>query len=45
MVADRCPLREICKYAWVNEITHKSVKRSYVDKAMKSKNIFPHNTA
>ena len=38
-------LHKICEYAWVNGIPHKSVMPSYVDTIMKSKNIFPHNTA
>lgn len=29
------PLREICQYAWVNRIPHKSVMPSYVDRVMK----------
>ena len=38
-------LREVWKCAWVNGISHKSVMQSYVDTVMKSKNIFPHDTA
>ena len=38
-------LREICEYTWMNGTPHKSVMRSYADTVMKSKDIFPHNTA
>ena len=38
-------LRELCEYTWVNGIPHKFVMRSYVDKVIKLKNTFQHNTA